>query len=79
MGRPVPDRLGRKFIFGPYYQDTKPSPKTRQNTLRVLWWKSCGMLDKTLVPKAKSLTNFPHLGGFAKAEGGWEVAGFGLT
>ena len=34
---------GGDFFFAPYYQDTKSSPKNRQNSLRVLWWKWCGM------------------------------------
>ncbi|MGB9031036.1 MAG: hypothetical protein WCC27_13025, partial [Acidobacteriaceae bacterium] len=37
--------IGPKFFLCPYYQDTKPSDKRRQNSLRVLWWKPCGMRD----------------------------------
>jgi hypothetical protein len=55
--RERPGRWAEPFLFLTlYYQDTKPGYKNRQNTLRVLWWKWCGMRDKTSVPWEKSLT-----------------------
>jgi hypothetical protein len=55
---------GENSFFAPYYQDTKSSLKTGQISLRVLWWKWCGMRGHYFGFEARLLTNFPHLAGY---------------
>jgi len=61
-GRKRPRVSAAFFISYPLLSEYKSSYKTGQNSLRLLWWKPCGMRDNTFVPYEKSLTSFPHLG-----------------